>query len=80
MANKWNLSGVSVDSQDNMTIGGDLTITGTITVPTNANTNFRINSSGVLQIKNVTDSKYHDIYIQDDVGVATLYISETGES
>ena len=30
MANKWNLSGVSADSNNNVTIGGDLTVTGDI--------------------------------------------------
>ena len=30
MGNKWNLDGVRVDEDNNMTIGGDLTVTGDI--------------------------------------------------
>ena len=31
MADKWNLDGVSVDTQDNMTVTNDLTVGGDIT-------------------------------------------------
>jgi hypothetical protein len=31
MADKWNLEGVSVDTQNNMTVSGSLTVTGGIT-------------------------------------------------
>jgi hypothetical protein len=44
----------------------------------NTNTNYRI-SSGVFQLKNVTDGKYHTVWIEDVSGTPSFKLASTGE-
>jgi hypothetical protein len=80
MANKCNWTGVSIDSQNNMTVGGDLTTTGTITVPANTNTNWRTTAAGVFQLKNTTTGLFHDLYITGADGSPVLNLATNGEA
>lgn len=53
---------------------GDVVISGG-----GANANFRVKSGGEMQLLNVTDSKWHSIWIQDVQGTPTIMVASTGE-
>ena len=61
------------------TSGDHTTFDGPITVPTDAATNWRTKADGTLQLKNITDGLYHDIYVQDKSGSAALQVALVGE-